>query len=181
MVRCPDCDGWVNETAVECPRCGRARSDEELEESAKISRQNDPSLGATEDPDDGAEGRQAIARFRNAAEAGFFLDELTRRLDITAEVAPAERFDALHASWSTDFVLLVPRESAELAARCLQELVDQTTESDDDEEVEGASRANPVFSSRVLFPLAITLAAGALSYWAFDRLDRPQGAHAAGR
>lgn len=121
-------------------------------------------------------GLQAIARFRNAAEAGFFLDELTRRMDITAEIAPQEQFDAVHASWSTDFVLLVPAKSALTAAQCLQELVEQTAAEQKDDESSSGPHTAPLVSGRVWLPLAITLAVGAMSCWAFERLERPQQA-----
>lgn len=123
---------------------------------------------------------QAIARFRNAAEAGFFLDELTRRLPITAEIAPRENFDAIHASWSTDFVLLVPRESALAAAECLQELVDQSADEKENEDSGATARNVHLPLGRVAIPLSILIAVGALSFWLSQQFDRPGGALAGG-
>jgi hypothetical protein len=130
--------------------------------------------------EEGPEETQAIARFRNAAEAGFFLDELTRRLQISAEIAPRENFDAIHASWSTDFVLHVPRESALAAAQCLQELVEQSAEGKEEDAAAPTARAMPLPLSRVMLPLSILIAVGALSFWLFEQFDRPGGAFAGG-
>ena len=169
MIRCPTCAAWITTLDVECPTCHAAEFPDHS------SHQPDAPLRPS-NSDDEPESLQAIARFRHAAEAGFFLDELTRRLDITAEVVPKEQLDSLHASWSTDFVLMVPRTSALVAAQCLQELVEQTAE-----ESQGIETRHPSSPQRLALlksgtgwvPLALTFAAGAVSCWGFERFDRP--------
>ena len=178
MIRCPACAAWISNFDGECPHC---RSTEFPEHSATHSADHRQQGETVDEPDN----LQAIARFRHAAEAGFFLDELTRRLDITAEVVPKEQFDSLHASWSTDFVLMVPRPSALAAAQCLQELVEQTADESEAAETPAAT-AHPfsLFKSGTAWvPLALTFAAGAVSCWGFERLDRPRrgAAQPAGR
>ncbi len=117
--------------------------------------------------------RVAIARFQNGAEVGFFADELTRQTGIETEVRAREKFDAVHAVWSVDYLLRVERSDAERAARVLQGLVESTgDESGDDAE----SRA-PVseIPGGVLVPLILTLAAGSIACFGIERIDhRPR-------
>lgn len=169
MTRCPVCSRRVTDSTATCPHC-----------AAAIAIPSDAEKTAQSDGNE-SEDTQAIARFRNAAEAGFFLDELTRRLPITAEIAPRENFDAIHASWSTDFVLLVPRESAQAAAECLRELVEQSAEEKEEEDAAApTSRNMSVPLNRVMLPLSILIGVGAVAFWLFEQFDRPGGALAGG-
>lgn len=162
MVRCSTCSAWINDASPECPTCGRS-------DTTADSPPNDSSGTDSNEP-----VLQAIARFRHAAEAGFFLDELTRRLDITAEVVPKENFDSLHASWSTDFVLMVPRDFAYAAASCLQELVEQSADEPSKSDSEAPARPRLISVQAGVAALLLTFAAGAVSCWGFERLERPR-------
>lgn len=68
----------------------------------------------------------AIARFGNAAEAGFFAHELSLRTDALVDVRLEEHFDAVVGFWSTRFVLCVPADNADELAAELQDLVQRS-------------------------------------------------------
>ncbi len=73
----------------------------------------------------------AIARFLNAAEAGYFAHELKLLKNIPVTLSAEENLDALSGHQATGFVLSVPQIWAEPAARTLTELVQQTESEDD--------------------------------------------------
>ena len=57
-----------------------------------------------------------IARFLNAAEAGYFAHELKLMRNIPVTLRAEDDFDAVSGNWSTGFVLAVPEVWAERAA-----------------------------------------------------------------
>lgn len=71
-----------------------------------------------------------IARFKSAAEAGYFADELHRNEQIPAEVAVEEVRESMHAAWSVRFALMVPKERAEAASLSLKKLIEQSNPAD---------------------------------------------------
>jgi len=77
-----------------------------------------------------------IARFKNAAEAGFFAHELLRHDGHEVYVVTEEDFDGLGGYWSTRFVLSAPIGIAEAASLSLQRILKQMDE-------EGRSYAEP--------------------------------------
>lgn len=99
-----------------------------------ISEQDRLCPQAEGDPDQVVEidedrGRQAaVAHLRNAAEAAYFADELTREAHIETEVQARDQFDSDHADGTTDYVLLVPKAQAESAARMLLSFVKATSD-----------------------------------------------------
>lgn len=117
--------------------------------------------------------RVAIARFQNGAEVGFFADELARQTGLETEVLAREKFDAVHAVWSVDYLLLVDRAEAERAAHILQALVESTGDEGGDE-VESRTPASEI-PGGVLVPLILTLAAGSIACFGIERIDhRPR-------
>jgi hypothetical protein len=117
----------------------------------------------------------AIARFQSGAEAGYFADELCREIGVATEVLARERFDAVHAVWSVDYMLLVDRQDAERSARSLASLVEATG----GECTEDPSDNSPVsdLPVGVWMPLILTLAAGSIACFGIERLDhRPRPA-----
>lgn len=142
-----------------------------------------------------------IARFRNAAEAGYFAHELKLRRDVPVTIQVEEDFDAVSGHWSTRFVLAVPSTAAEMSARALQELVRQTEGEEHPSDFpagdfEGerwhSAHSQPFdpFTRQEEFeypqpvnwvPIVVTLAAGSLAIWGVKKLwepARPQAAPA---
>jgi hypothetical protein len=114
---------------------------------------------------------QAIARFQSGAEAGYFADELTRATGIEADVLARERFDAVHAVWTVDYVLHVSPQQATEAAETLQSLVDAT--GDDDSEESTGPRVTDL-PAGAWMPLILTLAAGSIACFGIEHLDQRQ-------
>ena len=124
-----------------------------------------------------------IARFLNAAEAGYFAHELKLMRNIPVTLQAEDDFDAVSGNWSTGFVLAVPEVWAERAAATLQELVHLSeTEEEMPERVSssleydrgpaGRSQAFDPYAEEDFFarepsihwvPIVVTLAAGSLA------------------
>jgi hypothetical protein len=159
-----------------CPQCGRLLLSSPCPDCSP-DRQPAENVGDEElvsDADHNEAGdRVMIARFQNGAEAGYFADELNRECHVDTDVLARERFDAVHAVWSVDYILLVERPYAERAARLLQSLVESTGDETGDGEVGGPSRSD--LPGGVWVPLILTLAAGSIACFGIDRLDhRPR-------
>ena len=162
MSYCQQCGRPKGLTQTLCPDCLR----EDASASADSPLETDAPLGAG----DGANEQLAIARFQNGAEAGYFADELTREANVATEVLARERFDAVHAAWSVDYILLVPRPHAERAAGALKTLV-EATGGDDGEESSSLATGSEL-SAGVWVPLILTLAAGSIACFGIERLDQ---------
>lgn len=140
-----------------------------------------------------------IARFLNAAEAGYFAHELKLTRNIPVTLRAEEDFDAVSGHWSTGFVLSVPQAWAERAAETLQELV-HLSESEDylpervsparEYERKSTARSQPFdpFAEEDYFtespaihwvPIVVTLAAGSLAIWGIKILWEPARPQAA--
>src|SRR5882757_1806707 len=96
-----------------CPQCGQAQpvSQQLCLDCARRSGRADEFESATASAEgvalDLGDDWVAIARFQSGAEAGYFADELTRQTGIETDVLTRERFDAVHAAWTVDYILLV--------------------------------------------------------------------------
>lgn len=143
--------------------------------------------------EDHSPGLTPIARFLNAAEAGYFAHELKLSRNLPVTVQAEEDFDAVSGHWSTRFVLAVPTASAEVSARALQELVRQTEIEEYSSDFpapafdsDGLHSANSPpfdpFRSEEPFdypqplnwvPIVVTLAAGSLAFWGVKKLWEP--------
>lgn len=88
--------------------------------------------GIGPEKEESGERRVPLARFGNVAEAGYFADELTSRLEFPVTVHAEPAFDALHHVWQTRYWLLVPEGCREKGALALQELIDETRHDDAD-------------------------------------------------
>ena len=125
---------------------------------------------------------RTIARFANAAEAGFFAHALQSIEEIPATIRAEENFDAISGYWSTRFLLEVPQPVAESAARSLQSLIDRSENEDIVDSLGPALEHwdyDPLASPRFQFddapppvprpgfrwgPIVLTLAAGSLAF-----------------
>jgi hypothetical protein len=147
-----------------CPQCGLSHD---------LSNSICP--GCLEDePAENEEKGIAIARFQSGAEAGYFADELTRETGIEADVLVREKFDAVHAVWTVDYILQVAPLHVPEATRSLQLLVDATG---DDAGEESQKRTITDLPAGVWVPLILTLAAGSIACFGIEHLDhRPRPA-----
>ena len=160
MSYCPHCGQPHPSGSKLCPECFPDEENAVAEDGCGASA-----------PSDDEEGRRvAIARFRNSAEAGYFADELTRETHFETEVVARERFDAVHAAWSVDYILLVDRPHAERAARLLQTLV-EATGGETGEDVLPELPASDL-PGGIWVPLILTLAAGSIACFGIERLDQ---------
>jgi hypothetical protein len=134
-----------------------------------------------------------IARFLNAAEAGYFAHELKLLRNIPVTLRAEEDFEALAGHGTTGFVLSVPNVWAEPAARTLTELVNRSESEEDlservsEEAVRdsvplGRTQAFDPFAREDEFemgpaipwvPIVVTLAAGSLAFWGVKTLWEP--------
>lgn len=139
------------------------------------------------DPDPSTRGMSPIARFGNAAEAGYFAQELELAERVPARLTIEEDFDAITGRWATRYLLLVPQDRAASAAAALKGLVDQTggdevpglaAERRADGEASGfagSRRAVAEDGSVNWVPIVLTLAAGSAALWGVRKLnERPK-------
>jgi hypothetical protein len=183
MAICPQCGLYHGASHSLYPGC--AKDDHQLHrddssgnnacESADLNESSSglDGIGENGAGDDGVDG-VAIARFQSGAEAGYFADELTRQTGIEADVLVRERFDAVHAVWTVDYILMVSAFHAQEAPQALQSLVDATG---DDVGEESTGRSVSDLPAGVWVPLILTLAAGSIACFGIDHLDqRPRPA-----
>jgi hypothetical protein len=78
----------------------------------------------------GDEPLRAIARFPNAAEAGFFAHALQATEDIPVTLRAEEDYNAVSGYWSTRYLLEVPERVAESAYRSLESLISRSESED---------------------------------------------------
>lgn len=160
MPFCPQCGQTYSVHERGCPDCSRTS------EPVEPQTQGLPSVAFDVE---GSNGHVAIARFQNGAEAGYFADELARETGFATEVLARERFDAVHAGWSVDYILLVGNADAEAAARMLKTLVEMTSDDDPRTTDQPAGLDVP---GGAWVPLILTLAAGSIACFGIERLDQ---------
>lgn len=196
MKRCPTCGTALHYDPDSCPQCLRP-----LTHDANVSgiRRRESTETADPMPD---EPLHSIARFTNAAEAGFFAHTLLYAEDIPATIRAEDSFDAISGYWSTRYHLEVPERLAESASRTLQSLIDR---SESEDFVDALTSRNPAWSeyadgstgvvtyrreaageaSGIRWgPIMITLAAGSLAFLGFRAIqtaNKPRAAVPAGR
>ena len=188
MPRCPHCrESFVGHPEF-CPDCSGRLTETVFGENT-IRTGTEFEIG--DDVLD--EAIVSVARFHNAAEAGYFSHELMLAEEIPSLVKIDEHFDALSGRWSTRFLLLVPERFAENAAVSLQRLVEQSNSEESLEEetrktFRVASEEMGPFGDEMEFdrysavesgvnwiPIVLTLAAGSAAFWGVRKFqDRPQ-------
>lgn len=171
MQRCPHC-GWPAD-GHDCPHCVAAAA-------VGVPSGRD----AAEVADSAADDWQVVARFGNAAEAGYFANELEYAIDCEPRLEQRDDFDPVHHFWRTSYVLSVPDDHADTAVVQLRRILDgEPIES-------SAAPAARVASSRLAgraadamhdgapdddangesginwVPIVLTIAAGSLVLWA---------------
>lgn len=191
MPRCADCGRRFVGDQETCPACSQPlRSRGASADDARAgfaARASEPPLNEL------AAGSPLVpvARFANAAEAGYFAHELQWRQDVPVQLRVEQDFDALSGFWTTRYLLLVPEADGPSAALLLQRLVEQTDGDDPlpDEPLglDPAARLSveeligsrgPAAAARPgvnWVPIVLTLAAGSAAFWGVRKLhDRPK-------
>ncbi len=161
MPYCPQCGQLHFLTRLHCEDC----SHEQHRAETPFHDEDSGVVGAADEDS----GQVAIARFQNGAEAGYFADELIRETGQEARVLTRERFDAVHAAWAVDYILLVDKAHVESATRRLQELVAAT--GDDDLEPQSMASEGANLPVGAWVPLILTLAAGSIACFGIERFE----------
>jgi hypothetical protein len=174
MPRCPEC-GRLFDTQGLCQRCDQRHG-------------SDSNAGARDAAIDAADDWRTVARFGNAAEAGYFANELEFAIGCEPRLVQRDDFDAAHHFWRTSYVLSVPEQLAELAATQLRRILD----GEPGEAAALTSRELPRQDRRREFgyeptsadagtpsginwvPIVLTLAAGSLVLWAGKKQHAPR-------
>lgn len=172
MPRCGACGRRLAEDQEFCAACEAARDDAANVDPGDASLSGEPTV--------------QVARFNNAAEAGFFADELQDRLQIPVRLRVEENFDALTGYWANRIVLLVPESAGPAAAALLREVLEETEGEEDptvaaaghSPEIDSWSGAGgdpaesvPPQSGINWVPIVLTLAAGSAAIWGVRKLN----------
>ncbi len=175
MVRCLHC-GWTSDSGQECPRC-RGRL-------APVTPQTLPPVS---DSDDAPGDWLTVARFGNAAEAGYFADELHQVLGCEPRIDVRDDFDAVHACWHTRYSLSVPAPLAEHAHAQLHHMLEgewdqlesavrSTAAGRNSFGVAPGDQREPAATAPSgvnWVPIMLTLAAGSFVIWAGNKKAHP--------
>ncbi|MFQ5731407.1 MAG: hypothetical protein ACE5KM_05565 [Planctomycetaceae bacterium] len=175
MQRCRYCGTRFEYLHDSCPQCLRPLTVSSADE-------REGTASEFSEVDSRREGPfRTIARFANAAEAGFFAHALQSVEEVPATIRAEDNFDAVSGRWSTRFLLDVPEAIAESAAGSLQALIER---SETEDIVDALSPAfdrrdyDPLTSTRYRFendaapvsgggfrwgPIVLTLAAGSMA------------------
>ena len=179
MICCPNCGHVVPlPTPVRNSACRCHSSGDVSETDAQTAVEN---------------GDRPIARFANAAEAGYFAHELAHRLDFEPVVRAEQDFDATSGTWRCAYLLCAPESLADAAAALLHEMCGEeenhsrrTLHESDRDSV--SSRFDPytmeddggqferLATRRSLVPwasLLLTVAAGSVVFWSGRHAGRP--------
>jgi len=186
MSQCPSCGEPVERFQEACPVC-----------SLPLDLSSDPFQDPASDeaPFVDNDSMVTVARFTNAAEAGYFAEELTHHSGIHTLLRSDKTFNALNGYWSQRFDLLVAEADLDEAKATLRQLIEQTGSSEtlcedhaasltpQDESpppYEGfqtepdRSEYGPEESRIHWIPIVLTLTAGTVAFWAARRI--PDGA-----
>ena len=191
MSRCPSCGNPVERFQEACPVCSLPSdlSNDRFKSHASVKAPSD----ATTDDD---ESMVTVARFANAAEAGYFAEELSHFGGIPTLLRSDKTFNALSGYWSQRFDLLVPEADLSEAEATLRQLIEQTGGSEtlsedlaanlalqnesptphERFEIEPARPEHSPEESRVNWiPIVLTLTAGTIAFWAARRIHDGDG------
>ncbi len=177
MPRCSTC-GWPASSDVGCPRCLPTSSDVPL-----------TALGRPDDSSADGDEWEVVARFGNAAEAGYFANELEYAIGCEPRLEHRDDFDAIQHFWRTSYVLSVPARRGDYARDQLRRILDgapleSVAESRPADRSAGDRATRPRFDERAVddavasginwVPLVLTLAAGSLVLWAGKKVHLPR-------
>ena len=174
MFVCPQCGSQVA-TGDVCSRCGGERD-------------TFPEPGRRRVANDGTDDWETIARFGNAAEAGYFANELHYVLDFEPRLECRDDFDTLGNLWRSSYALSVPEELADHARRQFELMLRGEAAASfssvagehapgehdavlaEDADVGSSSTERRPVSGVNWVPIMLTLAAGSLVLWSGKKL-----------
>lgn len=190
MLRCPHCDRCLGEQESVCSYCENSVRDtyDQSDGCGELEYIESDSSFRPADVDSSRMPLVGVARFSNAAEAGFFAHELMHSERIPATIDFQDHFDAMTGCWSGQFVLTVPQQMAESATVALTRLVEQTDggeffDGDDQASYKDADQhasfaeatshlADDLEPSRINWvPIVLTLTAGSVVLWGARRMN----------
>lgn len=134
VVRCPECGFQISEesTSTKGRRQGRAFDDRDsrgYRANTTVAAQSPSEIGnhasRFDDPN-----WVVLAKFQNAAMAGYFADELHRQFGFATEVDLQEEREPIHSTWTIRFCLLVEKGTARQAAYALQLIARDDSDAD---------------------------------------------------
>lgn len=182
-----------------CPDCAKPQQNQSSTSRGTdaIDSPFDNAMGADPSPSDvdsEEESLVAVARFNNAAEAGYFAHELSHSQQIPVSLSADEQFDVISGRWMTRFVLLVPEPMAQFATNELNNLIQQTDSEDyfddgslyenerdlfadaADSDTDFATTVSTAAGSGVHWvPIVLTLAASSVVFWGVRKVnERPK-------
>lgn len=186
MQRCPFCRTRLEYHPDSCPECLRSLRPEDV----RVAESRPEGMIGEKEP------VRTIARFANAAEAGFFAHVLLSMEDIPAEIRTEDDYDGIAGYWSTRFLLDVPARLAKEAGEILQQVIDRSEREDfvgtpagrlaeSDSNLMTASRYSTVevlddsaAESRPGLrwtPIVLTIAAGSLAFFGLRTMQQQAG------
>jgi len=145
---------------------------------------------------DNDESMVTVARFANAAEAGYFAEELSHHSGIRTLLRSDKTFNALSGYWSQRFDLRVPQADVDKAEASLRRLIGQTGDGETLSEDRAAGIAPhddsllpyerfeiesvrperlPEGSGIHWIPIVLTLTVGTVAFWAARRIHNGVG------
>eukprot|EP00913_Durusdinium_trenchii_P008935 g8401.t1 len=185
MKHCPQCGIRLEYHRDSCPSCDWSLA---VNPSARVHEVENEPADASDEP------VVAIARFLNAAEAGFFAHTLLNSEEIPASLRAEDDFDAVSGFWTARYLLMVPERMVDAATKALQSVVKRSETEDfldsagDPNELthfgsesvnvtrfaEDPERYPADETSTIKWgPVMLTLAAGSLALWGLRELQRP--------
>ncbi len=163
---------------------------------------NNSTWSDSEDVPAAGKDQRTIARFGNAAEAGFFAHELSLTTNVPIDVRCEDDYDAVSGHWSIRFLLCAPASEADQLSRTLQTLIEQSADDElfalrtpplrnvpNEQAVPLSSRPFPLPDAESegaefwlennqpgvnWLPIVLTLAAGSLVFWGWKKLEDPK-------
>lgn len=163
MNKCKHCGSLLSVHGPACPSCGREDQQTEVSNSPNAEVELQDSLG---------QKMVAVARFSNAAEAGYFAAELQHAEQIETKLSEDSQFDAVTGGWRQNYLLFVAEDHSELASQFLYHTESETDEPNYVQEEFPDVHVSPAVGVNWVPIILTTLAAGSVAYWGIKRVEQ---------